>query len=691
MRWLLDLLFESIREMCSQFIVDMMDVASSMFTEILSCDLNLFEELFGVAGALYRNAVLPIAVMMVLMILAWQLFKSMFGKMGTSSEDPLELVFRSCICLFMIAFAKNIVNYILEIVGTPYEWVVGTEIEVESFSGFMTAAEAVVSALGVDSLTISLLLLILQFVVAWNYFKMLFILAERYVLLGVLSYTAPLAFATGGSKATNNILSTWSKMFGGQVLVVILDAWCMKMFFSAYGNLTASSAGFTKFFAATMCLIGFCKITAKLDSYMGSLGVNLGRIGGGLSGLGAMMMAGRLLNFGGSRTGTGKGTAGPMNFGSGKTIPIGNGSAGTGTAGFAGGAGMSGGFAVTAGSNIDMPGDSEKNFAAQGLDNGEVEAPDAAGADQSPFGFSQENMENENLPFGIPDDSDYTMPEEMESEGSGFQSTEEADYPTDQMVGGQVSDMAEAMGMGSSNEEADKDEPDGTISEALSDSAIGSGIGGLYDSAEPGVGAEASFGESTLDEGTAGGTAGVTAGGESITDAGGLASSEGTYGNDTVGSTVSGFRQGEEEAGKASSMQEINAGGFESGGYGAEDSGKTADGGIYRAERDGEPYLRYDAEQFEKPQGDFQTIHDNGKTYYEIPEQQKAPGVLPETSAVLEKDGSIRLEKTYREVPLQNTVGDVQRIGPKRDQKEGNTRRKVIRKPRIRRRKGKGE
>ncbi len=53
------------------------------------------------------------------------------------------------------------------------------------------------------------------------------------------------------------------------------------------------------FFAATMCLIGFCKIAGKLDSYMASLGVSMGRTMGGLSGLGALMMAGRLLSGGG--------------------------------------------------------------------------------------------------------------------------------------------------------------------------------------------------------------------------------------------------------------------------------------------------------------------------------------------------------------------------------------------------------
>lgn len=76
----------------------------------------------------------------------------MFGKLGINSEDLLELVFRSGFCLFMLVYARDIVNYVLE---------------------------AAVSVLGTDVLSISLLLLIMHFVVAWNYFKLLFILAER--------------------------------------------------------------------------------------------------------------------------------------------------------------------------------------------------------------------------------------------------------------------------------------------------------------------------------------------------------------------------------------------------------------------------------------------------------------------------------------------------------------------------------
>ena len=71
--------------------------------------------------------------------------------------------------------------------------------------------------------------------------------------------------------------------------------------------------------------------------------------------------------------------------------------------------------------------------------------------------------------------------------------------------------------------------------------------------------------------------------------------------------------------------------------------------GAYRMERDGEGYMRYDASRFEKPRGEYQTIHENGKTFYELPETAKAPGILPETRVSLERDGTLKLEKIYRE------------------------------------------
>lgn len=301
MTWLLELLFDSIRTMCAQFVVDMMDMAAGVFTDLLSCDLSLFEELFSVAGALYRNAILPMSIALLIVICAWQLLKTMFGGLGTNAEEPVELVGRSMMCLFMVLNCKKLVDYLLAFAGTPYSWIVGSSLEIDSFSGFVSASELAAAALGIDTMSLQLLLLIMQFVVAWNYFKLLYAVAERYVLLGVFSYTAPLAFATGGSKATNNILANWAKMFGGQMVLIIMDAWGLKMYLAAYGNLLASRHGFTRFFVGCLCLVGFCKIMQKLDSYLASLGLNLGRTSPGMSGTALAIMAGRMLGrLGGS-------------------------------------------------------------------------------------------------------------------------------------------------------------------------------------------------------------------------------------------------------------------------------------------------------------------------------------------------------------------------------------------------------
>ena len=313
MAWLINQLIDAAAEACSQFIVDMMSIITDVFSDLLSCDLDLFETLFGVVGTLYHSAILPIGIALLILIYLWQLFKSMFGQMGMESEEPIGLTCRTGACLFAMVYARQIINYILSAAGTPYQWIAGTEIEISSFAEYVTSLDRILSVLAIDSISVTILALLMQLVVAWNYFRLLFAVAERYVLLGVLSYTSPLAFAMGGSKSTNNIFSSWCRMFGGQVVLMLLNAWSMKMFLSGYGNLLASGYGFTKFFAASLCLVGFCRIALKLDSYLGSLGVNLGRPSGGMGILGTMMAMSRMLSPVGSANVQGTQSGGGQN------------------------------------------------------------------------------------------------------------------------------------------------------------------------------------------------------------------------------------------------------------------------------------------------------------------------------------------------------------------------------------------
>ncbi len=69
---------------------------------------------------------------------------------------------------------------------------------------------------GVRHGAVALITLILVIILAWNYLKLLLEAAERYVLLGVLVYTAPVAFSMGASQTTSNIWKSWCRMLGGR-------------------------------------------------------------------------------------------------------------------------------------------------------------------------------------------------------------------------------------------------------------------------------------------------------------------------------------------------------------------------------------------------------------------------------------------------------------------------------------------
>lgn len=487
-------------------------------------------------------------------------------------------------------------------------------------------------------------------------------------------------------------------MFSGQVLIVILDAWCVKMFLSAYGNLMASSYGFTKFFAATMCLIGFCKITTKLDSYMGTLGVNLGRTGGGLGGLGALMMAGRLLRAGtglgsppSAKAGTGDGT---MNFGTGKGIPLG--SPATGAAAAAHGMTASQGAGIGGMASEPEAGTPSNPFGQAEMDDMPFMDGTILGADQNETAF----------PFGNPDElADGMTPNEEMNEPAMPDSENLASGQgvTDENLG-----MLPSMGMEGSAEELPFGNPSQTgmtdieqqagidnpanVSPVRQENGIGDGLSDMetsYSGVEevsPLSGTTDALSGAAFAEkvsGTGMDSASIDgSGGYFGLEAGGTVS---PVGSDSVTFSGNNSGTGIEQTGSVSgfsgSLEHISAGNssFSSGesavdatgsrsrdssmgsasyhqgnlAYGAgntEEYGRTAmNSGIYSVSRDGESYMRYDAAQYERPKnGEYQTIHENGKTFYELPGNAPAPAMLPEVKATLEKDGTLHLEKTYQ-------------------------------------------
>ena len=168
----------------------------------------------------------------------WQLFKNFGLGVGLSAEDPTKLAIKSILFIFLTLFADQIMVLVLGIAGTPYGWVVDTALPPIEFSNFGSVLTVIVGCLASGS--VSLIVLILVIIIAWNYIKLLFEAAERYILVGVLIYTAPIAFATGASESTSNVFSAWCRMLGGQLFLLIMNAWCLRLFTSMVGNFLAN-------------------------------------------------------------------------------------------------------------------------------------------------------------------------------------------------------------------------------------------------------------------------------------------------------------------------------------------------------------------------------------------------------------------------------------------------------------------
>ena len=217
----------------SEQVMSILDVISGSVLGALGCKMDTFEQYFPAAVTMY-DVFVAIAIGVILLNLVWQLFKNFGLPIGMEAEDPVKLVIRSMLFLFLAYYADEITDIVLEVGGTPYEWIMNDKISALNFANINSVFTTIVAA--VASASVGTIGLIFILILAWNYIKLLFEAAERYVLLGVLVYTAPIAFAMGASKTTSNIFTSWCRMLGGQVFLLMMNAWCLKISTSMIGT-----------------------------------------------------------------------------------------------------------------------------------------------------------------------------------------------------------------------------------------------------------------------------------------------------------------------------------------------------------------------------------------------------------------------------------------------------------------------
>lgn len=234
---MLDWIFEGIVTWVSSVVSDLMDAVSGLFLDALGTDMTAMEEYFPFVTKAF-TIMQYTAWAVLFLVTVWQLFR-VFGGPVTEAENPWTLLARSCLFAFLISYAKPIFTIVLRIATTPYTALMDVKMKREDFtfvgveSALKNGLTTFVSMVSVVGL---LLLVILMIALGWNYFKLLLETVERYVVVGVLCYTSPLAFSMGASKATVPVFRSWCRMVGSQLLLLVMNVWFLRDFSTSVVN-----------------------------------------------------------------------------------------------------------------------------------------------------------------------------------------------------------------------------------------------------------------------------------------------------------------------------------------------------------------------------------------------------------------------------------------------------------------------
>ncbi len=296
---MLDWIFEGIVTWVSSIASQLMDAVSRVFLDALGTDMEAMEGYFPFVTKAFE-VMQYMAWAVLFLITVWQLFR-VFGGPITEAENPWQLLLRSALYALLVGAARPIFTMALDIARAPYTALMEVSMEAEDFT-FAGIEEALKNGLTTIVSTVTvvgpILILILLIALGWNYFKLLLECVERYIVVGVLCYTSPLAYAMGGSKATNQVFKSWCRMVGSQLLLLVLNVWFLRAFDSSVGqfigNGGALASGNGSVFLWLFCALAFLKTAQKFDSYLAAMGLNVAQTGSSMAM--EMVMAARVLS-----------------------------------------------------------------------------------------------------------------------------------------------------------------------------------------------------------------------------------------------------------------------------------------------------------------------------------------------------------------------------------------------------------
>ena len=256
---MLELIFQGFLEWAYGLVLECWEYFSTALLDIMSMDFA------------YLKSHVPVMddIMQVLMAVGWallignlvfQALKSMASGLGFEGEDPKLLFTRTFVFSFLLLASPQICGIGLSLTAKIIDLLqIPTAVHVtlvdESVFGHLAASWLLVILFGV--------------IVMFKVFRLLLEIAERYVILAVLTMTAPLAFAMGGSKSTSDIFSGWCRMFGSMCVLMTTHVIFFKMLLSVLATVPSG----LDVLPWIVLLLTIVKVARKADAIITRIGL----------------------------------------------------------------------------------------------------------------------------------------------------------------------------------------------------------------------------------------------------------------------------------------------------------------------------------------------------------------------------------------------------------------------------------
>ena len=128
-------ILDGIVEWIAEQVMNGLDIINTSVLGALGCNMDTFKRYFPAAETMYKIFV-ALAIGLILLNWVWQLFKNYGLSAGIEAEDPVKLSIRSILFILLAYFADEIVNIILKIGETPYQWILNSELPPLDFASF---------------------------------------------------------------------------------------------------------------------------------------------------------------------------------------------------------------------------------------------------------------------------------------------------------------------------------------------------------------------------------------------------------------------------------------------------------------------------------------------------------------------------------------------------------------------------